>query len=282
MVREHVYRLKKWDKKVDPSIVLQRFTALKDISKEQLDPYLIQVVGVEKKVKEFLESKGVPTIFIAQYLAYAREILGKVFGSLSEETLRNEELAIRSKWVNRGLSDEYLKEISKMFGIEPKPLAIPVEVFKKINDFETAEDLNKVIITKPNGVEYELSSEKAYSGNKSIKFYGSLDLRHNPVSLKFDVDLYKYKTIGIKLCTDYGMGIQRLVKGYDANDNLLFEVGKDTEKQEAYFEILNYWIELGADKNGVENWDLAKKIEILIYGRFYGPFYVDCILGQIV
>jgi len=127
MVRESRYRMKKWDAKVDPSIVLQRFSALKDISKEQLDPYFVNVVGIEKRVKEFLENQGISSIEIAFYLAYARELLGKTFGSLSGETLANEELAIRSKWVNRGLNDNLLKEIAKMFGIEPKEL--PTGVF---------------------------------------------------------------------------------------------------------------------------------------------------------
>jgi hypothetical protein len=127
MVRDSRLRLTKWDKKIDPSIVLQRFSALKDISKEQLDPYLIQVTAIEKRVKEFLEAEGVTPSLIAFYLAYARELLGKTFGSISSESLRNEELAIRSKWVNRGLEDSYLQEIAKMFGIDPKPL--PVGVF---------------------------------------------------------------------------------------------------------------------------------------------------------
>jgi hypothetical protein len=122
MVRESTLRLKKWDKKIDPSIVLQRFSTLKDISKEQLEPYLIQVTGIEKRVKELLEAKGVTPSLIAFYLAYARELLGKTFGSISSESLRNEELAIRSKWVNRGLEDSYLQEIAKIFGIDPKPL----------------------------------------------------------------------------------------------------------------------------------------------------------------
>jgi hypothetical protein len=127
MVRESRLRLKKWDKKIDPAIVLQRFSTLKDISKEQLDPYLIQVTAIEKRVKELLEAKGVTPREIAFYLAYARELLGKTFGSISSETLRNEELAIRSKWVNRGLEDSNLQEIARMFGIDPKPL--PTGVF---------------------------------------------------------------------------------------------------------------------------------------------------------
>jgi hypothetical protein len=122
MVRETRIRSIKWDKKIDPLIVFQRFSSLKGISKEQLDPFLTQVVGIEKRVKEFLEKQGLFGNQIAFYLAYAREILGKTFRSLSSETLRNEELAIRIKWVNRGLNDNLLKEIAKMFGIDPKPL----------------------------------------------------------------------------------------------------------------------------------------------------------------
>jgi len=153
MVRESRLRLKKWDKKVDPSVVLQRFTALKDISKEQLDPYLIQVTAIEKRVKELLESKGIPTVQVAFYLAYARELLGKTFGSITEESLRNEELAIRSKWVIRGLEDSKLKEIAKMFGISPKPLPTVQLPFDVIKDFETDEELEDITVTKESSEE---------------------------------------------------------------------------------------------------------------------------------
>jgi len=148
MVRESRLRIKKWDAKIDPSIVLQRFSTLKDISKEKLDTYFVNVVGVEKRVKEFLETQGIKTIEIAFYLAYARELLGKTFGSITEETLRNEELAIRSKWVNRGLNDNLLKEIAKMFGISPKELPTGQMGFVVLKDFETDEDLQDMNIYK--------------------------------------------------------------------------------------------------------------------------------------
>jgi hypothetical protein len=124
MVRSAIYRTKKWNAKVDPSIILDRFVKQKDIMAEQIEPYLREVSTKEILVKELLEKKGIPTIQIAFYLAYTRELIGKTFGSLTSETLRNEELALRSKWVNRGLDDSTLQEIAKIFGIDPKPLPI--------------------------------------------------------------------------------------------------------------------------------------------------------------
>ncbi len=128
MVRGSEIRIKKWDKKVDPAIVLQRFSALKNISKEQLQTYFSDVVAIETRVKELLEKQGVATIQIAFYLAYARELISKAMYSVSSETLRNEELAIRQKWVARGLNDNLLQQIARLFGIEPKPLPKPAVV----------------------------------------------------------------------------------------------------------------------------------------------------------
>ena len=127
MVRDKRYRILKWDKKIDPSIVLDRFSKLKDTMREQIDPYFSEVQAKEILVKDLLEKRGIPTIQIAYYLAYTRELIGKTFGSITSETLRNEELALRSKWVNRGLEDSILQEIAKIFGIDPKPL--PTGIF---------------------------------------------------------------------------------------------------------------------------------------------------------
>jgi hypothetical protein len=278
MVRESRLRLTKWDKKIDPSIVLQRFSALKDISKEQLDPYLIQVTAIEKRVKEFLEAKGISPTLIAFYLAYARELLGKTFGSISSETLRNEELAIRSKWVNRGLEDSNLQEIAKMFGIDPKPLPIPVEVFKVINDFETTEDLAKVEITVPDGVTYELSNERAYKGTHSLKFSGQLDLRANPVILKIDLDFSRYRSLEIKIyCYDAVNTYVRFI-GYNENDEQVFT----NDEHLMSGELSDIWATFGIDRENIENWDLAKKVEIRIHGNYYSDLFVDTILAQIV
>jgi len=136
MVRDSRLRIKKWDLKIDPSVVLDRFSRLKDTMKEQIDPYLREVSAKEILVKDMLEKKGISSIEIAFYLAYMRELVGKTFGSLTEETLRNEELAIRQKWVTRGLKDEYLQEIAKLFGIDPKPLPVGVFVPEFKGDIE--------------------------------------------------------------------------------------------------------------------------------------------------
>jgi hypothetical protein len=122
MVRESTLRSKKWDKKIDADIVKQRFSALKDVMHEQIKNYFANISHFEDSVKKLLESKGISVTEIPFYLAYAREIFSLMFYSFTSETLKNEELAIRSKWVNRGLDNNTLMEISKLLGIEPKEL----------------------------------------------------------------------------------------------------------------------------------------------------------------
>jgi len=298
MVRESTLRLKKWDKKIDPAIVLQRFSALKDISEEQLDPYLIQVTGYEKRVKEFLEAKGITPTLIAFYLAYARELLGKTFGSISSETLRNEELAIRSKWVNRGLEDSNLQEIAKMFGIDPKPLPIPVEVFKIFNDIETTEDLAKLNVFVPSGIAYELSTEKAYNGTHSLKIYSingsDMDFRSYPFeqlpSLTFDIDLSKYKEIQFRLWTDTSGYINVYVVGYDKDNNIIFGQNYDIGFLGDIGFITQYWGYLHFSKEAFVNfygldpslWDLCVKLKIMIWGSFSNRIYIDTFMGRLV
>jgi hypothetical protein len=205
MVRESTLRLKKWDKKIDPAIVLQRFSTLKDISKEQLDPYLIQVTGIEKRVKELLEAKGVPTIQIAFYLAYARELLGKTFGSISSETLRNEELAIRSKWLPRGLDDLTLEEIAKMFGIEPKePLVPKINVLKGVIPTPYNWETNPIDLDKTTDEDLNTHSSGGWSSplgsslvwtvepRKIDKFYVKLEFRACAGSRPVWVDIKLY------------------------------------------------------------------------------------------
>ena len=127
MVRDSVLRSKKWDKKVDADIVRQRFSALKDVMHEQINNYFANVSHFEDSVKKLLEQKGVSVTQIPFYLAFAREIFSLMFYSFTSETLRNEELAIRQKWVSRGLDNNTLMEISRLLGIEPKPL--PTGIF---------------------------------------------------------------------------------------------------------------------------------------------------------
>jgi hypothetical protein len=122
MVRESIYRSRKWDKKVVGDIVRQRFESLKNMMHEQINNYFSTISDFESRVKKILEEKGISVTQIPFYLAFAREVFSLMFYSFTSETLRNEELAIRSKWVQRGLEDSILQDISKLLGIEPKPL----------------------------------------------------------------------------------------------------------------------------------------------------------------
>jgi hypothetical protein len=210
-----------------------------------------------------------------------------MFYSFTSETLKNEELAIRSKWVNRGLDNNTLTEISKLLGIEPKPLPTAVEVFRIINDFETAEDLSKVNIVVPEGVRYYLSTEKAFNGSKSLKFDISyyieqgyeLDLTHdNPIKINFDIDLHKFKTLWIHFNTDYGFRIILYARGLDKNGNEVFY----TDFKGVPHEINGFWVSSHIRKQDLPNWDLAKRVEIIVTGRYEDHLYIDLILAQIV
>jgi hypothetical protein len=59
-----------------------------------------------------------------------------MFYSFTSETLKNEELAIRSKWVQRGLDNDTLMEISRLLGIEPKQLPVGAFVVEFSGDVE--------------------------------------------------------------------------------------------------------------------------------------------------
>lgn len=277
MVRDVKYRINKWDKKVDALIVYDRFSKLKDIAKEQLDPYLINVTATEKKVKELLEKNGIPTIQIAFYLAYARELLGKTFGSVSEETLRNEELAIRSKWVQRGLEDEKLKEIAKMFGIDPKPLPTAPEI-KIFKSFETEEELLDIERSfSPSDAEFifERSNEWAYDGNYSLKL-GGYGFRYVEINIMFPVKIKKFNDIIaiLKPETD----IENSIIHFLAHEETTNET-KSVQIMSGPLEMANYYgLIISKEKTqlfGI-NWDDVDKIGYR-FSFTEGSFYLDYI-----
>jgi len=123
-VRKASLRIKKFDAKIDHDVIRDRFLKLKPLMLEQESEVFSDLERFENETKELLESKGVPVYQIPYYLCYMRELYKKVARSFTSETLKNEELSIRTKWVNRGLNDETLKDIARLFGIEPKPLPV--------------------------------------------------------------------------------------------------------------------------------------------------------------
>lgn len=128
MVKDGILRVKKYSNKFDADVVKQRFSALKDVSIELQAQHLTKIAELEDIVKkQILEPKGLTTLEIKNYLLFVRALYGltqKISSGFSGETLRNQELAKRSYFVSMGLNDEILKEISRKFGIDPKPLPI--------------------------------------------------------------------------------------------------------------------------------------------------------------
>jgi len=118
------YRIRKFDAKIDAEVIRDRFLKLKPSMVEQQDEVFSTLERFENQTKELLEQKGIQTFQIPYYLCYMRELYKKSVRSFTSETLINEELAIRTKWVNRGLNDAILKDIARLFGIEPKPLPV--------------------------------------------------------------------------------------------------------------------------------------------------------------
>jgi len=123
-VRKATLRIKKFDVKIDHDVVRDRFLKLKPLMVEQEGEVFSALERFENETKQLLESKGVPVYQIPYYLCYMRELYKKVARSFTSETLKNEELAIRTKWVNRGLDNDILMDIARLFGIEPKPLPV--------------------------------------------------------------------------------------------------------------------------------------------------------------
>jgi hypothetical protein len=116
MVRPQAYRQKKYEVKVDPDVVRSRFAGLKPMMVEQTSARFTDLTAFETNVKQILEPKGIVTIQIPFYLNYARELYS-LSQRFSGKTLENEAKFLGSKWKQRGLDENILIEIAKLFGI---------------------------------------------------------------------------------------------------------------------------------------------------------------------
>jgi len=116
MVRSDVYRKKKYEAKVDPTVIQSRFTALKDIMVEQVDTQFSNLATIETQVGAILDSHGVPPNQRPFYINVAREVY-RLSRKFAGQTLTNEACIVRSKWISRGLDPAIIDEILALFGI---------------------------------------------------------------------------------------------------------------------------------------------------------------------
>lgn len=117
MVRNETYRARKYDSKIDPDVIRSRFLAQKPDMVEQMAAISAELVLIEEKAKQVLETAGVTTMLFPAYLNFARECyrIGKNF---SGRTQINEVYYMYSKWVSRGLTGTILADLASMCGVD--------------------------------------------------------------------------------------------------------------------------------------------------------------------
>jgi hypothetical protein len=120
MVRDEVYRRKKYTGKVDADATRLRIVALKDSMTEQTDSQFGKLATLETDIKGWIEPLEVPTIMVPQYLNVGRQ-LWKLKNKFSGTTLDTEGLIIAQKWVARGLSASIVNVILAAMGFSQIP-----------------------------------------------------------------------------------------------------------------------------------------------------------------
>jgi len=116
MVRDEAYRTRKYEAKMDPTSISQRFRDEKDTMVEQVEARFAELVLIEEKAKATCEAAGVSTRDIPFYLNFARQCyrIGKQF---SQATRVNEVYYRYQYWLNQGLSSVILTDIAEQCGV---------------------------------------------------------------------------------------------------------------------------------------------------------------------
>jgi hypothetical protein len=116
MVRAPDKRLRKYDAKMVGDVIKNRIDAQRDGMVEQQQSIQGELSLMESKAKAILESLGVATIYIPQYLNYVRECY-RLFKHFSQVSRQNEAQVMFNKWVSRGLTPSTLAKVSVLCGI---------------------------------------------------------------------------------------------------------------------------------------------------------------------
>lgn len=116
MVREAIYRIKKYAAKVDPDAVRIRFDKYKDDMVTQQQTRLSELSELQTKVRNILNEEGISPAFTMPYMACANELY-RLKSSFSGKVFENEAKITLDKWYTRGCNSTVLVEIAKLFGI---------------------------------------------------------------------------------------------------------------------------------------------------------------------
>lgn len=115
-MRSATQRSRKYEAKMDPDSIRQRFADHRDSMIEQEQAIFGELVLVEGKAKSVCEAAGIPTIMIPAYLNFARQCW-KFFKKFSQTTRTNEVTYWFNHWVSRGLTASVLADITELCGV---------------------------------------------------------------------------------------------------------------------------------------------------------------------
>jgi len=124
MVKDAEHRAKKYEKSIHPERIGRTLEAVKPIMVDQEKPYLANITMLERKIKALCERQGIPTIQIAQYINYGRQLYSKS-KRFSQATLAAEAQYLTDLWTSRGLLGSKLVEIAALFGVTPSAAPTP-------------------------------------------------------------------------------------------------------------------------------------------------------------
>jgi len=117
MTRDPILRARKYDAKMDPTVISSRFAAQRDGMVEQMQAKAAELSEVERKAKIILEEAGTSVITIPMYLDFARQCY-KIGKKHLEATRVNEVWYHYQMWANRGLNTTLLASIATLCGTD--------------------------------------------------------------------------------------------------------------------------------------------------------------------
>lgn len=116
-MRNPVFRTRKYDAKMDATVIAARFAAQRDSMVEQEASMFAELSEVERKAKIRLEEAGVSVVQIPMYLDFARQCW-KIGKNHLEATRVNEVYYKYLVWLNRGLNMTVLTAIAMLCGTD--------------------------------------------------------------------------------------------------------------------------------------------------------------------
>jgi len=117
MARDPILRARKYDAKMDATVISARFAAERDGMVEQQQAKQAELAEVERHARILLNEAGVSVTQIPSYLCFARQCY-KIGKTHLEATRTNEVWYKRQVWAMRGLNATILTSIAALCGTD--------------------------------------------------------------------------------------------------------------------------------------------------------------------